>query len=130
MPYWIPNCSIQCRDLSRYLIELFTETFARLFTIFIFKFDFFLSIEKQDDEIASTTDMAKVAQKFVELEKDITDTVRQFENCSELNRKTSYEVQLKRQALEAFLETIKMFEEQMKLQERFQKEAQPHEIST
>lgn len=86
--------------------------------------------EKQDDEIANTTDMAKVVQKFVELEKEISDTIRQYQHCSDLYGKTAYEVQLKRQALEAFTEAIKMFEEQMKLQERFQKEAQPHEIST
>ncbi|XP_032680236.1 phosphatidylinositol 3-kinase regulatory subunit alpha isoform X2 [Odontomachus brunneus] len=85
---------------------------------------------QQDDEIANTTDIAKVVQKFVELEKEITDTIRQYQNCSDLYSKTAYEVQLKRQALEAFSEAIKMFEEQMKLQEKFQKEAQPHEIST
>ncbi|XP_014482039.1 PREDICTED: phosphatidylinositol 3-kinase regulatory subunit alpha isoform X2 [Dinoponera quadriceps] len=85
---------------------------------------------QQDDEIANTTDMTKVVQKFVELEKDMTDTIRQYQNCSDLYGKTAYEVSLKRQALEAFSEAIKMFEEQMKLQEKFQKEAQPHEIST
>lgn len=89
-----------------------------------------LSVGKQDDEIAHTTDMAKVVQKFIELEKDCFDGWRQYQNCLDLYVKTSYEIQLKRQALEAFSEAIKMFEEQMKLQERFQKEAQPHEIST
>lgn len=88
------------------------------------------SVEKQDDEIANTTDMAKVVQKFVELDKEITDALRQYQHCSDLYGKTAYEVQLKRNALEAFSEAIKMFEEQMKLQEKFQKEAQPHEIST
>lgn len=74
--------------------------------------------------------MTKVKQKFAELEKEIFDTVRQYQNCSDLCLKTTNEVTLKRQALEAFTEAIKMFEEQMKLQERCQKEAQPHEIST
>ncbi|XP_036142290.1 phosphatidylinositol 3-kinase regulatory subunit alpha isoform X2 [Monomorium pharaonis] len=85
---------------------------------------------QQDEEIANSTDMTKVMQKFLELEKEIIDTIRQYHNCSELYVKTANEVTLKRQALEAFTEAIKMFEEQMKLQERFQKEAQPHEIST
>ncbi|XP_077261791.1 phosphatidylinositol 3-kinase regulatory subunit alpha isoform X1 [Temnothorax americanus] len=85
---------------------------------------------QQDEEIANTTDMAKVVQKFVELEREISDTIRQYQHLLDLYSKTAYEVQLKRQALEAFTEAIKMFEEQMKLQERFQKEAQPHEIST
>ncbi|RLU24802.1 hypothetical protein DMN91_002892 [Ooceraea biroi] len=85
---------------------------------------------QQDDEIANTTDMAKVWQKCIDLEKDITETIRQYQHCLDLYSKTAYEVQLKRQSLEAFAEAIKMFEEQMKLQEKFQKEAQPHEIST
>lgn len=91
---------------------------------------FSCSRKKQDDEIANTTDMAKVEQKHKELDNDLMETIRQYQNYSELYTKTAYEVQLKRQALEAFTEAIKMFEEQMKLQERFQKEAQPHEIST
>ena len=74
--------------------------------------------------------MAKVVQKFIELDKGVNDTLRQYQDCSELYSRTAYEVQLKRQALEAFSEAIKMFEDQMKLQEKFQKEAQPHEIST
>lgn len=74
--------------------------------------------------------MAKVVQKFVELEKEISDTIRQYQHCSDLYNKTAYEIQLKKQALEAFGEAIKMFDEQIKLQESFQKEAQPHEIST
>ncbi|XP_012277120.1 phosphatidylinositol 3-kinase regulatory subunit alpha [Orussus abietinus] len=85
---------------------------------------------QQEDEISSTTDMANVVQKFVELDKEMTDTLRQYQDCSELYSRTAYEVQLKRQALEAFSEAIKMFEDQIKLQEKFQKEAQPHEIST
>ncbi|XP_054005763.1 phosphatidylinositol 3-kinase regulatory subunit alpha isoform X2 [Hylaeus anthracinus] len=85
---------------------------------------------QQDDEIASTTDMANVAQKYVELDKDITHAFSEYKEFSELYNRTAFEVQLKRQALEAFAEAIKMFDEQMKLQEKFQKEAQPHEIST
>ncbi|KAG5314724.1 P85A kinase, partial [Acromyrmex insinuator] len=85
---------------------------------------------QQDDEIANTTDMAKVRQKYFELDKDINDTIRQYQHCSDLYSKTAYEVQLKRNALEAFTEAIKMFEEQIKLQERCKIEAQPHEIST
>ena len=74
--------------------------------------------------------MANVAQKYVELDKEITDALKEYRELSELYNRTSFEVQLKRQALEAFSEAIKMFEDQMKLQEKFQKEAQPHEIST
>ncbi|KAK0168573.1 hypothetical protein PV327_002358 [Microctonus hyperodae] len=86
---------------------------------------------QQDDEIASTTkDMPNVVQKFIELDKEMQNQIKQFQDCSDLYNRTAYEVQLKRQALEAFSEAIKMFEDQMKLQEKFQKEAQPHEITT
>ncbi|KOC68223.1 Phosphatidylinositol 3-kinase regulatory subunit alpha [Habropoda laboriosa] len=85
---------------------------------------------QQDDEIASTTDMVNVAQKYVELDKEITDALKEYKDFSEMYNRTVFEVQLKRQALEAFTEAIKMFEDQMKLQDKFQKEAQPHEIST
>lgn len=74
--------------------------------------------------------MANVAQKYVELDKEINHAFTKYKDLSELYNKTSFEVQLKRQALEAFAEAIKMFEDQAKLQEKFQKEAQPHEIST
>lgn len=74
--------------------------------------------------------MTKILQKYVELEKEVNDGIRQYQNCWDLYNRTTYEVDLKRQALEAFTEAIKMFEEQIKLQEKFRKEAQPHEIST
>lgn len=51
-----------------------------------------------------------------------------YDNYSEDFVLSSKEIQLKRQALDAFKETVAMFEDQMRLQERFQKEAQPHEI--
>lgn len=84
----------------------------------------------QEDEFANATDMTKILQKYVELEKEVNDGIRQYQNCWDLYNRTTYEVDLKRQALEAFTEAIKMFEEQIKLQEKFRKEAQPHEIST
>lgn len=74
--------------------------------------------------------MPNVVQKFIELDKEMQNQMKQFQDCSDLYNRTAYEVQLKRQALEAFCEAIKMFEDQMKLQEKFQKEAQPHEITT
>lgn len=74
--------------------------------------------------------MSKVVQKFIEILKNLNETLRQHKDCYDLYNRTANEVQLKRQALEAFSEAIKMFEDQMKLQEKFQTEAQPHEIST
>ncbi|XP_046745442.1 uncharacterized protein LOC124410830 isoform X2 [Diprion similis] len=85
---------------------------------------------QQDDDIGGMTDMKNVIQKFIELDRELNNAMKQYDDCSELYLRTSHEVQLKRQALDAFTEAIKMFEDQMRLQERFQKEAQPHEIMT
>lgn len=81
-------------------------------------------------EIASTMDTVNVLQKFMELQKDLDDMLRQYQNHSDLYNRTAYEVQLKRQALEAFSEIIKMLEDQIRLQQKNQKDAQPHEEKT
>lgn len=73
--------------------------------------------------------MAKVISKYIELDKEVTDNMKNYQECFDIYGRTTLEVQLKRQALEAYCENIKMFEDQMKLQEQFQKEAQPHEIA-
>ena len=73
--------------------------------------------------------MPKVIQKYIELEKEVSETMKQYQECLDVYSRTTYEVQLKRQALEAFCEAIKIFEDQAKLHEKYQKEAQPHEVA-
>ncbi|XP_057324263.1 uncharacterized protein LOC130666941 isoform X2 [Microplitis mediator] len=86
---------------------------------------------QQDDEIVSSTkDMPDVIQKFIDLNKKVQVQGKKYQEYSDLYQRTAYEVQMKRQALEAFCEAIKLFEEQSKLQDKYQEEAQPHEIST
>lgn len=51
-----------------------------------------------------------------------------YDDYSEDFVQTSREIQTKRQALDAFKETVAMFEEQIRMQEKYQSEAQPHEI--
>jgi len=85
---------------------------------------------QQDEEISSTTDTSKVVQRLVELDKDYEMKTKLYDDYSEDFVLTSKEIQLKRQALDAFSETVSMFEEQIRLQEKFQKEAQPHEIKS
>lgn len=72
--------------------------------------------------------MEKVAARLVELDREYVAKTKTFDNYSEDFLLTSKDIQMKRQALDAFRETVAMFEEQIKLQEKFQKEAQPHEI--
>ncbi|XP_047101882.1 phosphatidylinositol 3-kinase regulatory subunit alpha [Schistocerca piceifrons] len=85
---------------------------------------------QQEDEISSTTDVQKVAQKLREIYREYSVTTKTYEVLSDDFIRTNQEIQLKVQAQEAFAEAISMFEEQIKLQERFQKEAQPHEIKS
>ncbi|XP_020283755.1 phosphatidylinositol 3-kinase regulatory subunit alpha isoform X3 [Pseudomyrmex gracilis] len=85
---------------------------------------------QQDDEIGNTNDTTKILQRFTELEKEISDNIRHYQEYSDMYSQTAFEVQKKRQSIEAYSEVIKMIDEQMKLREKFQKEAQPHEIST
>lgn len=82
----------------------------------------------QEEEISSSSDTGKVVQRLVELDKEYEMKTKQYDDYSEDFVLTSKEIQMKRQALDAFTETVGMFEEQIKLQERFQKEAQPHEV--
>lgn len=83
----------------------------------------------QDEEIASTADIGTVIKKFIDLVNNVESTLKLIQERSESYNKTNFEIQIKRQAMEAFSEAIKLFEDQAKLQEKFQKEAQPHEIS-
>ncbi|XP_066997352.2 phosphatidylinositol 3-kinase regulatory subunit alpha isoform X2 [Anabrus simplex] len=85
---------------------------------------------QQEDEIASTSDVDKVAQKLREIHKDYNGKSKMFGDLSDDFVRSSQEIQLKLQALDAFTQAVTMFEDQMKLQERFQKEAQPHEIKS
>ncbi|XP_075219878.1 phosphatidylinositol 3-kinase regulatory subunit alpha isoform X2 [Lycorma delicatula] len=85
---------------------------------------------QQEEEIASTSDMEKVAARLIEINKEYMTKTKTYDDYSEEFEMTSKEIQLKRQALDAFNETVAMFAEQIKLQERFQKEAQPHEVKS
>lgn len=82
----------------------------------------------QEEEVASRCDVEKLISKFVEINKDLIGKSKTYGELSEQYSNTSREVNLKRQALDAFKETVHMFEDQFKLQERFRHEAQPHEI--
>lgn len=84
----------------------------------------------QDEEIINSNDVGKVASRFVDLDKEYIAKSKLYDDYSEDFILTSKEIQMKRQALEAFTETILTFEEQIKLHEKFQKEAQPHEIKS
>ncbi|KAG8281009.1 Phosphatidylinositol 3-kinase regulatory subunit gamma [Homalodisca vitripennis] len=85
---------------------------------------------QQEEEISGSTDTAKVVQRLMELDNEYEMKTKLYDDYSEDFVLTSKEIQMKRQALDAFGETVAMFEDQIRLQEKFQKEAQPHEIKS
>nr|AKK23736.1 phosphatidylinositol-3-kinase p85 alpha [Nilaparvata lugens] len=85
---------------------------------------------QQEEEIASSSDIEKVATKLLEIHDTYVAKTKQYDEYSEEFENINKEINLKRQALDAFIETVIMFEDQIKLQERFQKEAQPHEVKS
>ncbi|XP_014233043.1 uncharacterized protein LOC106656534 isoform X2 [Trichogramma pretiosum] len=84
---------------------------------------------QQDDEITGSMDPTKAMQKYVELEREIMLTMNKYQEIYELFNRASQEVTLKHNALEAFTETVRMFEDQLNAHGKFQKEAQPHEVA-
>ncbi|KAJ9593700.1 hypothetical protein L9F63_014748, partial [Diploptera punctata] len=85
---------------------------------------------QKDDEISSMTDVSNVAQKLIEINKEYVSKTKMYDDYSEDFTHTSQEIQLKNQALEAFRGAVTMFEEQIRIQEKYQHEAQPHEIKS
>lgn len=85
---------------------------------------------QQDDEISSMTDVSNVAHKLVEIHKEYIAKSRMYDECYEDFLRSSQEIQLKHQALDAFREAVAMFEDQIRIQEKYQREAQPHEIKS
>lgn len=84
----------------------------------------------QEDEISNTSDASRVIQRYLELEQECDMKTKQYDDFSEDFVLVSKEIQSKKTALESFSETVSMFEEQIRLQESFQKEAQPHEVKS
>ncbi|XP_052832107.1 uncharacterized protein LOC106879157 [Octopus bimaculoides] len=66
-------------------------------------------------------------EKLLKINKEYQEKANSFDRLYENHSKTSQELQLKSQALDAFRETLSVFEEQIKLHERHHKDAQAHE---
>lgn len=85
---------------------------------------------KEEEDIPNNADMDKLIQKFIDIHREYVNKNKIFEELSEDFNRTAHEVNVKRQALDAFTEAVQIFNEQVKLQEKFSKEAQPHEIKS
>lgn len=87
-----------------------------------------ISKYNQDEDIPSNADVDKLIQKLVDVHREYFAKNKMLEEVSEDFTRTAHEVNLKTQALAAFREAVKMFNDQIVLQDKFNKEAQPHEI--
>lgn len=84
----------------------------------------------QEDEILNSSDRDYVIQRYLELTEECNMKTIQYDEFSEDFVRMSKEIQSKIQALDSFTEIATLFEEQIRLQEIFKKEAQPHEVKT
>lgn len=85
---------------------------------------------KDNDENTNITDIDKLAQKFLDTHKDFMTKTQEFDEKIYKYTKTETERNLKRQAHDAFLEAVAMFEHQINLKDQYLMQAQPHEIKS
>lgn len=76
----------------------------------------------QQDQVVKEDSIEAVGKKLHEYHLQYQDKNREYDRLYEEYTRTSQEIQMKRTAIEAFNETIKIFEEQCQTQERFSKE--------
>uniref|UniRef100_UPI00358F8CF9 phosphatidylinositol 3-kinase regulatory subunit gamma-like isoform X2 n=1 Tax=Myxine glutinosa TaxID=7769 RepID=UPI00358F8CF9 len=76
----------------------------------------------QQDQVVKEDSIEAVGKKLHELHSQFQEKSREYDKLYEEFTRTSQEIQMKRTAIEAFNETIKIFEEQRHTQERYTKE--------
>jgi phosphoinositide-3-kinase regulatory subunit len=81
----------------------------------------------KEDEMPGA-DATSMRVKFLEIHNTYMKKVQEYDAMYEEHSRISQELQFKHQALEAFRETISVFEEQVKLHEQFRKNATPLEL--
>ncbi|XKL65500.1 hypothetical protein PGB90_008920 [Kerria lacca] len=89
-----------------------------------------VSRHQQDEEIPGNANIDEVFERFVNLYKQLMLKTKTYDDLSGSYLVSGADIQMKRCALDAFNETINMFRDQIKLQEKMQNEAQPHEIKS
>lgn len=65
--------------------------------------------------------------RYKDFHKEFVLKTRDYDELSDKFKRLREEAKFKRQALDAFIETVKVCEDHLKLQEKMQLEAQPHE---
>lgn len=97
-------------------------------TILDIKLMFPISRFDDDTYIASTgDDTPRLAQKFIEIAQTLNEKLHEREKLQEDLNMSKNQVDLKKQAQEAFIEAERLFNDQLAIQTRYVSEAQPHE---
>lgn len=89
-----------------------------------------ISKYKDNDENTNITDIDKLAQKFVDTHKHLITKTQEYNTVVEEHSKIDNERNLKRQAHDAFMEAVAMFEHQVNLKNQYLNQAQPHEVTS
>ena len=77
---------------------------------------------------AGNGDVEKMKQRLEEVNAEYLSRSQSYDQHYENYTRCLQEIQLKKQALDAFDEAVIMFDEQCRLHEKFQREAQRHEM--
>ncbi|XP_046403342.1 phosphatidylinositol 3-kinase regulatory subunit gamma-like [Ischnura elegans] len=83
-----------------------------------------------EDEIGNAADAGKVMQALEDIDREYTSKTRCYDDYFEDLARTKESINLKKQALDAFRAAVSMFQGQIKLQEGFHSQAQPHETKS
>ncbi|OQV19286.1 Phosphatidylinositol 3-kinase regulatory subunit alpha [Hypsibius exemplaris] len=78
--------------------------------------------------VVDSADIEKAKSQLVEWDLEYNVWSQRHDEMSDAVSRAAQEVTMKRQAMEAFDAAVLMFEEQMRLHERFQREAKPNEM--
>lgn len=82
---------------------------------------------RQENEGGENISDESLETKYKEMHKKFVYKIRDYNSHFYKYTRLREEVNLKRQALDAFRESVKICEDHLKLQEKMQEEAQPHE---
>lgn len=84
--------------------------------------------DDMSDANMSAMELDKLVQKFVDTHMEYVAKTREMDNLLDVYTRTESERNLKRQAQVAFLQAVKMFEQQIKIHEQYRQQAHEHEI--
>ncbi|CAH0562412.1 unnamed protein product [Brassicogethes aeneus] len=87
-----------------------------------------ISRHNMEEESAKTENIEILREELKKINRDLIAKNKSLECWSKMHAENMYEIQNKKTSLEAFKEIVKVFKEQTKVREKFQSEAQPHEI--